>query len=54
MLAFDAFIRIAKQQNLNDNNDENFENIRFRQTKEAETLLINLDEICTNYRQIKV
>ncbi len=61
MPAFDAFIRMTKQQYNNDDEDENAENIRFRQTKETETLLINfsqsemnLDDICTNYKHIKV
>jgi hypothetical protein len=52
---------MAKQQYSNDNEDENVEDIRFRQTKETETLLINfsqsemnLDDICTNYKYIKV
>jgi hypothetical protein len=68
MPAFDAFIRMAKQQHVNgDNNnkadeeDDNVENIRFRQTKETETLLINfskdemiVDDICTNYKHINV
>jgi hypothetical protein len=61
MPAFDTFIRMAKQQYSNDNEDENVEDIRFRQTKETETLLINfsqsemnLDDICTNYKYIKV
>jgi exocyst complex component 4 len=60
MPAFDAFIRMAKQQ-YNDKDDDNVENIRFRQTKETETLLINfsqsemnLDDICTNYKHIKL
>jgi exocyst complex component 4 len=58
--AFDAFIRKSKQQS-NDTEDENAENIRFRQTKETETLLINLkdknlniEDICTNYKHIQV
>jgi hypothetical protein len=63
MPAFDAFIRMAKRQNLtnNDNQDDNADNIRFRQTKETETLLINfsqnemnLDDICTNYKHVKL
>jgi hypothetical protein len=63
MPAFDAFIRMAKQQHLskNDNQDDNADNIRFRQTKETETLLINfsqnemnLDDICTNYKHVKL
>ena len=61
MPAFDTFIRIAKQQYKNDEEDDNVENIRFRQTKETETLLINfsqnemnLDDICTNYKHITV
>jgi exocyst complex component 4 len=60
MPAFDAFIRMSKQQ-YNDKDDDNSENIRFRQTKETETLLINFsqnemnfDDICTNYKYIKV
>ncbi|CAF2515124.1 unnamed protein product [Rotaria sp. Silwood2] len=62
MPAFDAFIRMNKQEHLihNDNNDDNAENIRFRQTKETETLLINfsqsemnIDDICSNYKHIK-
>ncbi|CAF3843763.1 unnamed protein product [Rotaria magnacalcarata] len=63
MPAFDAFIRMAKQQHSanNDNQDDNADNIRFRQTKETETLLINfsqnemnLDDICTTYKHIKL
>lgn len=62
MPAFDAFIREAKQEHLNKNQqDDNAENIRFRQTKETETLLINfsrdemnLDDICTTYKHIKL
>ena len=63
MPAFDTFIRMAKQQHLNNNDsqDDNAENIRFRQTKETETLLINfsqnemnLDDICTNYKHVKL
>jgi hypothetical protein len=57
--AFDAFIRTANQQHLN--HDDNAEIIRFRQIKETETLLINfsqnemnLDDICTNYKHIKL
>jgi hypothetical protein len=55
--AFDAFIRMAKQQQLNrkSSQDENAEKIRFHQTKGTETSLINvsrdeinLDDICTN------
>ncbi|CAF1622932.1 unnamed protein product, partial [Rotaria magnacalcarata] len=45
----------------NDNRDDNAHNIRFRQTKETETLLINfsqnemnLDDICTSYKHIKL
>ena len=61
--AFDAFIRMAKQQNSTSNGqqDENAENVRFRQMKETETLLINfsrdemnLDDICTNYKHVKL
>lgn len=61
--AFDAFIRTAKQQNSTSNGqqDENAENVRFRQMKETETLLINfsrdemnLDDICTNYKHVKL
>ena len=40
MPAFDTFIRMAKQQNSsnhNDAQDDNADNIRFRQTKETET-----------------
>ncbi|CAF0878814.1 unnamed protein product [Adineta steineri] len=63
MPAFDAFIRMAKQQHLtnNDGHDDNADNVRFRQTKETETLLINfsqsemnLDDICTTYKHIKL
>ncbi|CAF1123910.1 unnamed protein product [Rotaria sordida] len=63
MPAFDAFIRMTKQEHLinNNNEDDNVENIRFRQTKETETLLINfsqnemsIDDICTNYKHITV
>ena len=61
MPAFDAFIQMAKQQLNGDDRDENVENIRFRQAKETETLLINfsqnemnVDDICTNYKHIKV
>ncbi|CAF1341274.1 unnamed protein product [Adineta ricciae] len=64
MPAFDTFIRMAKQQNSNNHNnhqDDNADNIRFRQTKETETLLINfsqnemnLDDICTNYKHVKL
>lgn len=63
MPTFDAFIRMSKDKhstnNFNDN--DNAENIRFRQTKETETLLINynksemnLDDICMNYKHIQV
>ncbi|CAF5054602.1 unnamed protein product, partial [Rotaria sp. Silwood1] len=61
MPAFDAFIRMTKQEHPinNDNQDDTVENIRFRQTKETETLLINfsqnemnIDDICTNYKHI--
>jgi hypothetical protein len=59
MPAFDTFIRIAKQQYKGDDKNDNAENVRFRQTKETETLLINfsqnemnLDDICTNYKHI--
>jgi hypothetical protein len=63
MPAFDAFIRTVKQQddhpNTNGNEEESVENIRFRQTKETETLLINFsqneisaDDICPNYKYI--
>ncbi|CAF4745575.1 unnamed protein product, partial [Rotaria magnacalcarata] len=47
MPAFDAFIRMAKQQHStnNDNQDDNADNIRFRQTKETEILLINFTNI---------
>ncbi|CAF4265673.1 unnamed protein product, partial [Rotaria magnacalcarata] len=45
----------------NDNRDDNAHNIRFRQTKETETFLINfsqnemnLDDICTSYKHIKL
>ncbi|CAF3633426.1 unnamed protein product [Rotaria socialis] len=63
MPAFDAFIRMATEQHStnNDNDNENVENIRFRQAKETETLLINfsqnemsVDDICTNYKHIEV
>ncbi len=61
MPAFDSFIRMAKQQSNNEHEDDNAETIRFRQTKETETLLINLnqiemnlDDICTNYKHIKI
>lgn len=57
--AFDAFIRTAQQRVAATPSEENAENIRFRQTKETETLLINfsendmnLDDICTNYKHI--
>lgn len=63
MPAFDAFIRMAREQHSksNGNHEENADVIRFRQTKETETLLINfsqnemnLDDICTNYKHIKL
>lgn len=62
MPAFDAFIRAAKQQHSNSiDQEDNADNIRFRQTKETETLLINFsqnemnqDDICVNYKQIKL
>ncbi len=61
MPAFDAFIRMAKQQLTVEPVDDNVEKIRFRQSKETETLLINfsqsemnLDDICTNYKHINV
>jgi exocyst complex component 4 len=61
MPAFDAFIRMAKQQTNAEHVDDNAETIRFRQAKETETLLINfsqnemnLDDICTNYKHISV
>ncbi|CAF1034598.1 unnamed protein product [Adineta steineri] len=57
--AFDTFIRIAKQQYKSDEENDNVENIRFRQTKETETLLINFsqnemnpEDICTNSKHI--
>lgn len=61
--AFDTFIRMAREQHssTNGNHEENADVIRFRQTKETETLLINfsqnemnLDDICTNYKHIKL
>ncbi|UJR07853.1 hypothetical protein I4U23_012136 [Adineta vaga] len=62
MPAFDTFIRATKQQQQqykNDEENENVENIRFRQTKETETLLINFsqnemnpDDICMNYKHL--
>ncbi|CAF1537970.1 unnamed protein product [Adineta ricciae] len=60
--AFDTFIRTTRQQQFKiDEEHENVDNIRFRQTKETETLFINLspkemnpDDICTNYKHIMI
>ena len=59
MPAFDAFIRQAKERHLDE--EDNADNIRFRQTKETETLLINFskdemipEDICTNYKHIQL
>ncbi|CAF0822807.1 unnamed protein product, partial [Didymodactylos carnosus] len=70
MPAFDTFIRnrttssnsvLTTSAKAHSEINENIDNIRYRQTKETETLLINfnrdemnLDDICTNYKQIKL
>ena len=60
MPAFDAFIRVDQEQYSTNEND-NIEIIRLRETKEAETLLINfsqdemsVDHICMNYKHISI
>ena len=59
--AFDTFIQMSKNPNRTLADEENVDNIRFRETKETETLTINLDttdldieDICTNYKHIQI